>query len=290
METGSIPIESSDGTMDSLGLTSRWVAAARARESKRADRLFDDPLADALAGPEGWAFLEAIERAAPGPTPENPYLPIRTRFFDDLLAAAAREGTRQIVILAAGMDARAFRLPWPAGTRIFEVERPDVLAYKEDVLARVGAAPRAERIAVAVDLRDDWPSKLAAFGHDPSRASAFLVEGLFPYLPDEGAVSTVLKTAAGLSAPGSSIAADVGNGAMLRSPWTQPLIRALEEHGAPWRFGTDEPEQLFERAGWWEAHAVQPGEVSAGAGRWPYMNAPRTVLEIPRSFFVSARR
>src|SRR5215207_6472776 len=105
-------------TMDSVGLTSRWVAAARARESERLDRLFDDPLAAALAGSEGFAWLDHMERAQPWGQPAL-YVVVRTRFFDDFqLRASWATGARQVVLLAAGMDARAFRLDWPPGTRL----------------------------------------------------------------------------------------------------------------------------------------------------------------------------
>src|SRR5262245_1747391 len=153
--------------MDALGMTSRLVAAARARESTRPDRLFDDPYAAALAGDEGRAMLAFSEteprQVNPNqPTPlENPYLPIRTWFLDNVVAAAIAEGVRQFVILAAGMDSRAFRLDWPADATIYELERAEVLAYKESVLDSMHATPRAKRVVIKIDLRDDFPAALA---------------------------------------------------------------------------------------------------------------------------------
>src|ERR687894_2064648 len=124
--------------------TSRWMAAARARESERADRLFYDPLAAALAGPDGFAWLERMESAARSDSP-GLYPVIRTRFFDDfLLDACRRLGVRQVVLAAAGMDIRAFRLNWPSRTRLYEMDLPEVLDTKEDVLGRVGAKPACE--------------------------------------------------------------------------------------------------------------------------------------------------
>jgi methyltransferase (TIGR00027 family) len=112
--------------------TSRWMAAARARESERADRLFCDPLAAALAGPEGFAWLERMEFAAQSDGP-GLYPVIRTRFFDDfLLDACRRLEVRQVVLAAAGLDTRAFRLNWPPGTRLFEMDLPEVLDAKEE--------------------------------------------------------------------------------------------------------------------------------------------------------------
>ena len=122
--------------MDPVGLTSRWVAAARARESERADRLFDDPLAAAFAGPEGFAWLDRLEPVTlpgtPGPgLGPGLYVTVRTRFFDDFLVGASRSiGTRQVVLVAAGMDARAFRLDWSPGTRLYELDRPEVLPLR----------------------------------------------------------------------------------------------------------------------------------------------------------------
>src|SRR3712207_6704512 len=119
--------------MDPVGMTSRWVAAARARESQRPDRLFDDPLAVALAGPEGFAWLDDMERAQPWGQPAL-YAVVRTRFFDEfLLRASWGAGARQVVLLAAGMDARAFRLGWPPGTRLYELDRPEVINAKDAV-------------------------------------------------------------------------------------------------------------------------------------------------------------
>jgi methyltransferase (TIGR00027 family) len=279
-------------TMDALGLTSRWVAAARARESARADRLFDDPLAAALAGDEGRAMLEEMERVAtpPGRPSENPYLAIRTRFFDDALMGAAREGTRQVAILAAGMDARAFRLAWPEGTTVFEVERAEVVRYKEEVLAAERATPRARRVVVAADLREDWRAKLREAGHDAAQPTAFLVEGLLPYLPDEAAALAIFAAAASIAAPGSRLATDVVGQSFLESPWVKTYLEGLAAKGVPWTFGTDEPEALLARAGWPHAHAVEPGDEGVSLGRWPYGLAPRAMREFPHSYLVVARR
>ncbi len=138
--------------MDPVAQTSRWMAAARARESERPDRLFDDPLAATLAGTEGFFWLDRMEPTGGFGGPAL-YVVVHTRFFDDfLLYACWGAGVRQIVLMAAGMDARAFRLDWPAGTRLYELDRPQVLAAKDDVLARVGAQPACERRTVGADL------------------------------------------------------------------------------------------------------------------------------------------
>ena len=272
--------------MDQLGMTSRWVAAAREQETLLPNRLFDDPFAAALAGDEGRAMLTRFN----GPSGENPFLSIRTRFIDDWLLAEAARGIRQVVLLAAGMDARAFRLAWPDATAVFEVERPEVLAWKEGVLSTLRATPRARRVLVRMDLRDDWRAALHAAGHDQAKPSAILVEGLLPYLPDQAAAHAILSAAASLAAPGSAVAADVVGASFLTSPLVKGFLDTLAAEGVPWLFGTDSPEALFEQAGWHDVRAIQPGEVAYAQGRWPYATAPRGVPGVPRSFLVTARR
>ncbi len=187
---------------ESVGATALGVAAARAAETAQPDPLIRDPFAYLLvcaAGPE-WAEL------ASGSSPwygdddrggreeqdrlgklidENArnYQAVRTHFFDDFFGAASRDGVRQVVILAAGLDSRAYRLDWPAGTMVFEIDQPKVLAYKGATLDGHGAVPKATRHAVGVDLRDDWPAALIDAGFDPRRPTAWLAEGLLPYLP-----------------------------------------------------------------------------------------------------------
>ena len=141
-------------------------------------------------------------------------LAVRTRYLDDMLAAAIAEGVRQVVILAAGMDARAYRLPWPTGTVIYEVERADVMALNERVMATLGAVPKAERRAVRIDLRDDFASALRERGFQAVQPAAFLVEGLLVYLPDRPAVLRILREVAALGAPGHT-EADLRSGAFL---------------------------------------------------------------------------
>src|SRR6266446_3596463 len=148
-----------------VGQTAIGVARIRARESERADRLFHDPYAG--------AFVTAAQGAVAGQrTPPEQRTPpdertslgeifqervvIRTRFLDDYLIAAAAAGCRQVVLLAVGMDTRGYRLEWPAGTRLFEIDQPDVLAFKDAVLKRQGAVPRCHRAALAADLRENW--------------------------------------------------------------------------------------------------------------------------------------
>jgi methyltransferase (TIGR00027 family) len=202
-------------SMTRLTRTAVGMARIRADESRRRDRLFDDPLAAAFVA------------AAPEPPPEH-RAPrgvvaelgallyhqgvIRTRFYDEYLTAAAEGGCAQVVLLAAGFDTRAFRLAWPAGLRLFEVDLPEVLDFKEGVLAERGAAPRCRRTVVPADLRADWPERLVAAGFEPGRPAAWLAEGLLIYLT-AGEVAELLGTVGRLSAPGSQLACEQATGA-----------------------------------------------------------------------------
>ena len=278
-----------DPSINPIAPTSQWMAAARARESERADRLFDDPLAAALAGPEGVAWLERMEAAAQSGGP-GLYPVIRTRFFDDfLLDSCRRLGVRQVVLAAAGLDTRAFRLSWPSGTRLYEMDLPEVLNTKEDVIDRVGAKPSCERLTVGVDLSmATWPEALPACGYRPERTSVWLIEGLLFYLT-RGAVHRLLEKVGTLTTTGSLLGLDVMNRGLFFSPVAWPMQAALARRGAPGRFGTNDPETLMARHGW-EADVTQPGEEGANFGRWPRPMVPREVPSIPRSFLVRARR
>jgi len=277
--------------MDPLGMTSRLVAAARERESRRADRLFNDPFAGALSGDEGremLAMAESMPRQVGASTPtENPYLSIRTRFLDDVVESAIQSGLRQFAILAAGMDSRAFRLAWPEDAIVFEVERADVLSWKESVLTSIGSKATAKRVVVACDLRDDFCGALRSAGF-LDKATLFITEGLLPYLPDEETVIRLLKSIAGIAAPGSMLALDTIGESYLKSPWTQSFLNVMSKAGVPWQFGTDDPEKLMERAGFSNVRAVQPAEYLPQ--RWPFPFLPRGIPGIPRSYLVTATR
>ncbi|HEY9265946.1 MAG TPA: class I SAM-dependent methyltransferase [Mycobacterium sp.] len=204
----------------SVGATAVMVAAARAAETDRPDPLIRDPYARILvadAGTGAWelmlddAFMARIadtdaEIAAMFQHMGN-YQAVRTHFFDDFFAEAADAGIRQVVILASGLDSRAFRLPWPAGTTVYEIDQPKVLEYKAATLARHGVAPSADRREVAVDLRQDWPAALVKAGFDIATPTAWLAEGLLMYLPAD-AQDRLFTQVTELSAPGSRVAAE----------------------------------------------------------------------------------
>ena len=135
------------------------------------------------------------------------YQAVRTHYFDEYFKAVMRTGIRQVVILAAGLDSRAYRLDWPAGTTVFEIDQPKVLEYKASTLDAHGAVPNARRIAVAVDLREDWPAALIEAGFDPGQPTAWLAEGLLPYLPAD-AQDRLFELATAHSAAASLIAVE----------------------------------------------------------------------------------
>jgi methyltransferase (TIGR00027 family) len=204
---------------------------AAARESERADRLFDDPLAAALAGPEGLAWLERMESAARSDSP-GLYPVIRTRFFDDfLLDACRRSGVRQVVLAAAGLDTRAFRLDWPPQVRLYEMDLPEVLDAKEEVIEAAGARESCERHTVRVDLsRETWPEALLDAGYRSERPSVWLIKGLLFYLP-RAAVHGLLEKVGALTAAGSLLGLDVMNRGLFFSPVAWPMRAALARRG-----------------------------------------------------------
>jgi methyltransferase (TIGR00027 family) len=268
-------------------MTAWWTAAARARESRRPDRLFDDPWAAVLAGRQ---TVDAFDRtlADLGPGTGDLYAVI-TRFFDDfLLRATGAGGIGQVVLVAAGLDARAFRLPWPPRTRLFELDQPRVVSYKNCLLSLAGAAPGCVRHAVEVDLGEPWTDALCRAGFDPAERSVWLLEG-FLYFLAEPAVRALLETMTGLAAPGSRLGADIVNGAMLTAPSTRHWSDRMAAAGAPWLFTSDEPEAVLADFGW-SATVVQPGEDGAGFGRFPDPGAHRSASGVPRSFLVTATR
>ncbi|OSC42149.1 class I SAM-dependent methyltransferase [Mycobacterium decipiens] len=205
----------------SVGTTAVMVAAARAVETERPDPLIRDPYAkllvsnagvgailEALLDPSMVAKVAAID-AETGAVVQfmRSYQAVRTHFFDTYFADAVADGIRQVVILASGLDSRAYRLDWPAGTIVYEIDQPKVLAYKSATLAENGVTPSADRRAVPVDLRQDWPTALRDAGFDPAAPTAWLAEGLLMYLPAD-AQDRLFTQVGAVSVAGSRIAAE----------------------------------------------------------------------------------
>ncbi|OLM17659.1 hypothetical protein Ae707Ps1_1918 [Pseudonocardia sp. Ae707_Ps1] len=255
----------------SVGATALAVAAGRATETRRTDRLVDDPLAQAFVDAAG----HGVDVQGDPQDPDDlwrlqaTYQGVRSRFFDEALRGA---GTGQVVLLAAGLDARALRLDWPSGTTVFEVDQPRVLAFKDGVIADAGRAPTARRETVPVDLRHDWPLALTEAGFDPARPTAWLAEGLLPYLPAD-AERLLFERVHALSAPGSRIAVE-HFGVSIDRIVSDPHFRALSER----MLGTDVRELFFDEprsegpVEWLQRHGWTVGsrraaDVAAGYGR-----------------------
>ncbi|BBZ35170.1 SAM-dependent methyltransferase [Mycolicibacterium confluentis] len=208
----------------SVGATATMVAAARALASAAPDALIHDPFAAPLVRAVGIEFFTRMLdgdldlSAFPNGSPERVQalidsMAVRTRFFDDCCTAAAAAGVRQFVILASGLDSRAYRLDWPDGTVVYEIDQPDVVEFKSRALANLGAQPTADRRTVAIDLRDDWPSALRDAGFDAGVPTAWLAEGLLIYLPAE-AQDRLFDQITELSVPGSAVATEYAPGIM----------------------------------------------------------------------------
>lgn len=241
--------------------TALGVARIRARETLRPDRLFDDPYAQAFVdaapglyrqptvGPGGTSAEDA--RAMLGRALSQRVV-IRTRFYDAYLAGAVGEGCGQVVLLAAGLDTRAFRLDWGPEVRLFELDLPGVLAFKDRVLAQAGAAPRCARTVVAGDLRGDWPAGLVRAGYAPGARTAWLIEGLMIYLTAVEA-GKLLAAVTELSAPGSQLSFEHSPAAATTLVNRAQAMPGLHQFAPLWKggLGQDAP-------GWLAGHGWLP--------------------------------
>ncbi len=227
----------------SVGATATMVAAARALASDEADAIIDDPFAAPLVRAVGVDFFtrvvdgeitfptDATEPGADGPQLMTAMVAVRTRFFDDFFTAAADAGIRQAVILASGLDSRAYRLAWPAGTTVYEIDQPEVIAFKTRTLADLGAQPTATHHAIAIDLRDDWAAALRAAGFDTGAPTAWSAEGLLAYLPPQ-AQDQLFDAITALSAPGSRLATEYHpDGGEALGQRSQVISNAWREYG-----------------------------------------------------------
>ncbi|GAB3892550.1 class I SAM-dependent methyltransferase [Kibdelosporangium lantanae] len=200
------------GLAASVGATATLAATVRAIATRTDPALIDDPFAEPLVRAVG---INVLTQLATGELePDDLVGPaaidgakVRTRFYDEFFRDATNAGVTQVVILAAGLDSRAYRLPWLAGTVVYEIDQPQVTEFRTRTLAELGAVPTADRRPVAVDLRDDWPTELRAAGFDPAHPTAWSAEGLLGYLPPE-AQDRLLDTITELSASGSRVATE----------------------------------------------------------------------------------
>ena len=202
----------------SVGATATMVAAARALATAGSNPIINDPFAAPLVRAVGLDFFRRLVDGDIVPSDaydggekhlalETDSIAVRTRFFDDFFLNAARDGIRQSVILAAGLDARAYRLAWPPGSVVYEVDQPRVVEFKSTAMSDLGAVPTADRRAVSIDLRDDWPAALRRNGFNVTQPTAWSAEGLLMYLPPD-AQDRLFEMYTALSAPGSRVAVE----------------------------------------------------------------------------------
>jgi methyltransferase (TIGR00027 family) len=306
-------LRSHDDTWDiatSVGSTAVMVAAARAKETSKADPLIRDPYAKLLVAGAGAGVWEAMlddefiakvanEDAEAAAIFEHmsSYQAVRTHFFDEFFTAATSAGVRQVVILASGLDSRAYRLDWPAGTTVYEIDQPKVLEYKSSKLADNAVRPTALLRHVAIDLRHDWPNALRQAGFDASVPTAWLAEGLLMYLPGD-AQDRLFEQVTELSAAGSRIAIEtVGVQAEDRRESMRERFQQLRD-----KFGMEEQVDVAELmyhdldradvAEWldshgWTAAGVTSQDEMRRLGRWVL---PDDTDQKAFSTFVTAQR
>jgi methyltransferase (TIGR00027 family) len=300
---------------ESVGATALGVAAARAAETRSENPLISDPFAQVFIDAVGdgvwnWHSAPQLPPELVEAEPDLPlqmqamvgYMASRTAFFDRFFLDATGAGISQAVILAAGLDARSWRLPWPDGVTVYELDQPKVLDFKASTLAEHGAQPASNRVAVAVDLRQDWPTALRQAGFDPSAPSAWSAEGLMPYLP-AAAQDLLFDRVQGLAAAGSRVAVEALGPTFLdpevRAKRRERMDRIRELMAAAdpqreiprtdelWYF--EEREDVgdwFSRHGW-NVTVTPSDELMAGFGR---RAAEEVADRVPGNLFVAAER
>jgi methyltransferase (TIGR00027 family) len=300
---------------ESVGATALGVAAARAAETRSENPLISDPFAqfflDAVGdGVWNWHSAPQLPSELVEAEPDLPlqmqamvdYMASRTAFFDQFLLDATRAGIRQVVILAAGLDSRSWRLPWPDGTTVYELDQPRVLGFKSATLAEQGAQPACNRVAVPVDLRQNWPLALREAGFGPGAPSAWSAEGLMPYLP-AAAQDLLFDRVQGLTANGSRVAVEA-----LGPTFLDPEVRAkrrermdrirafmadiepqreIPKTDELWYFEEREDVGDWFRRHGWDVTVTPTAELMAGYDRRP---AKEVEDRIPGNLFVAAQR
>jgi len=224
---------------------------------------------------------------------------VRTAWYDEFFLNAVSSGSRQVVILAAGLDARAWRLPWPDGTTVYELDQAKVLDFKLSTLQRRGSQPTAQLVSVAVDLRQDWPTALQEAGFDPSAPSVWSAEGLVRYLPAK-AQDLLFERIDSLSPAGTWLATNLPatnavNPELLASQRDESKrLRTAAAHVLDAEIPDLEdlwyPEERTDLAAWlgehgWDASAIGMADLLARYGR----DVPGDNVRPPVDF-VSARR
>jgi methyltransferase (TIGR00027 family) len=297
----------------SVGTTAVMVAAARAVETEQPDALISDPYAkllvtnagagvlwEAMLDPAIAAKVESLDAESAAQLQHmRSYQAVRTNFFDTFFKDAVADGIRQVVILASGLDSRAYRLDWPAGTTVYELDQPQVLAYKSTTLAENGVTPSADRREVAIDLRQDWPAALRAAGFDPTVPTAWLAEGLLMYLPAE-AQDRLFTLIGELSPAGSRVSAETApeHADDRRQQMRERFRKVADELGMEETVDVGElmyrDEHRADVADWlnnhgWRARAQHSSDEMRRLGRW-IENVPLADDKDAFSDFVIAER
>lgn len=300
---------------ESVGATALGVAASRAAETESEHPLISDPFARVFLDAAGdgvwnWHSADPLPAEVLEAEPELPlyrqlmvgYMASRTAFFDEFFLDATRAGIRQVVILAAGLDARSYRLPWPDGTTVYELDQPKVLEFKSSTLREHAAQPTCNRVSVPADLRQNWPAALQQAGFDASAPSAWSAEGLTPYLP-AAAQDLLFDRVQGLTVTGSRIAVEALGPEFLDPEYRakrrerMDRVRALMAKVDPqrevpsvdelWYFEEREDVGAWLRGRGWEVTVTSSQQLMAGYGR----NPAKEVEDVaPRNLFVSAQR
>jgi len=266
-----------------VGNTALWIAAVRARETRRKDALINDPFAEKLAGEEGIKIMEYYEKTIRYKSFMMDFFAIRFKFFDDFvvqkLLEQNREGLdKQVVIVAAGLDSRAFRLPFPKKTTVFEIDRDEVLKWKDDKLREVDAKITCEtRICVATDLSNpNWLTELEAAGFKKEIPSVWVVEGLLGYLGETIAIQ-LLSAIAKASAPGTWISCNMQNSVAVSGRVMKKTHQSMKAQGNEIIFGTDYPEEFLKKSGWKSPIVHSIGDSDLSYGKWTIR-----ILALPR--------
>ncbi len=245
-----------------VGMTAIGVAYLRALESRRDDPWFEDPLATAACAAAGWGAPDGGDVELPGSWARMPqWISLRTRFLDEVVLDAVADGVEQVVVLAAGLDARAFRLDLPPTTRWWELDLPEMVAFKESAVDDAGLVPRCDRRVVVTDVLDDWPSLLVDDGWSPARPTCWLVEGLLVYLEQQD-VESLVALLGRRSAPGSRLAVASSSAGRVQARREEGEVAAVVEL---WRSGV--PDDVV---GWLGGHGwdATEGDPVALASRW----------------------
>lgn len=220
-------------TTAGAAVTAAFGAAARAVATNKG--LLNDPFAEPLvraAGVDPFVRVIDDDRFAADDAGGPRFLHIcaaHTRFVDEFAAQAVGAGLRQVVLLASGLDTRPYRLWWPPGTTVYEIDRPEVLDFKAEVLRGQGAALTASRRAVGVDLHRDWPAALRRVGFDATAPTVWIAEQLLIGHLTPAAQDRVLRGVSAMSAAGSRLACDH------MPPWTPVQLEAERSFVDGWR-------------------------------------------------------